>query len=311
MSRRKSRAVPHGGKAVKGRPSANLQAAPASSAEAGVAHRSQTPALAGWLLPLLLIGAGVAAYHNSFGGLFFLDDKLRILNNPEIRQLWPPWTVMAHSSRPLVQLSLAINYALGALDVWGYHAFNLGVHLLAGLTLFGVVRRMLESSRLRPRYGRAAPWLAGSVAVVWTVHPLQTESVTYIIQRAESLMGLFLLLTLYCGIRGACSPHPRVWYLAAIVACGLGMGCKEVMVAAPLVMLLYDRVFLAGSFTEILRRRWMFCIGLAATWLVNRLPFAWRNRSMGVRGIGELRPRPGGDDPRGRARYPDAIAQRE
>src|SRR5206468_13088154 len=101
--------------------------------------------------------------------------------------------------------------------------------------LLGLVRRMLESERLRPRYERAGVWLAGVVALIWVVHPIQTESVTYVIQRAESLMGLFLLLTLYCGIRGAHSPHPRRWYLAAIVACALGMGSKEVMVAAPLV----------------------------------------------------------------------------
>ena len=228
----------------------------------------RSSAIAAKALPLLLIGAGLAAYHSSFAGTFLLDDKPRILNNPQIRQLWPPWTAMAHNSRPLVQLSLAVNYALGGLNPWGYHAFNLAVHLLAGLVLFGIVRRMLESSKLRPRYGRAAPWLAGAVAIVWTVHPLQTESVTYIIQRAESLMGLFFLLALYCSIRGASSPHPRPWYLAAIITCWLGMGSKEVMVSAPLVMLLYDRVFLSDSFTEIFRRRWGLYLGLAAAWLV-------------------------------------------
>src|SRR2546426_9933310 len=142
-------------------------------------------------IPALLIGAGLAVYGNSFAGSFLLDDEGRIVQNPHIRRLWPPWDVVAHSSRPVVELSVAVNYALGGLNVWGYHALNLAVHLLAGLVLFGIVRRMLESEKLRARYGRAAPWLAGAVAIVWTVHPLQTESVTYIIQRAESLMGLF------------------------------------------------------------------------------------------------------------------------
>jgi len=216
----------------------------------------------------VVVGAGLAAYADSFRGAFRLDDLHRIVDNPQIRHLWPPWQVMAGTSRPLVELSLAVNYALGGLDVWGYHAFNLTVHLLAGLTLFGLVRLMLQGPRLRPRYGHAAPWLAMAVALLWLLHPLQTESVTYIIQRAESLMGLFYLLTLYCGIRGSRSPHPRPWFIAAVGACALGMGSKEVMVSAPLVMLLYDRVFLSDSFTEIFRRRWGFYLGLGANWLL-------------------------------------------
>ncbi|MEO7157772.1 MAG: tetratricopeptide repeat protein [Vicinamibacterales bacterium] len=220
------------------------------------------------LIPLLLIAAGVAAFHNGLAGSFLLDDEPRILVNPQIRQLWPPWPAMAGSSRPMVELSLAVNHALGGLNARGYHAFNIVVHLLAGLLLFGIVRRMLVIETLRPRYGRAAPWLAGAIAIIWTVHPLQTESVTYIIQRAESMMGLFLLLTLYCGIRGASSRHPSGWYLASIIACGLGMGSKEVMVAAPVVMLLYDRMFISPSFRDLVRWRWWFYVGLAATWLI-------------------------------------------
>jgi len=215
-----------------------------------------------------LIGAGVAVYYNSFAGVFLLDDHWRILDNLQIRQLWPPWHALAHNSRPLVQVSLAVNYALGGLNVWGYHAFNLAVHLLGGLVLFGIVRRMLQSERLRARFGGAASGLAMVVALIWLVHPLQTESVTYVIQRAESLMGLFFLLTLYCGIRGGQSAHPRAWFMAAVGACALGMGSKEVMVAAPLVMVLYDWMFIAGSLKASVRQRWGLYAGLAATWVL-------------------------------------------
>ena len=114
----------------------------------------------------------------------------------------------------------------------------------------------------------SAPWLAMAVAVIWLVHPLQTESVTYIIQRAESLMGLFFLLTLYCGVRACHSPHPYRWGSAAVVACALGMGTKEVMVSAPILMLLYDRAFISGSFKDAFRQRGGLYAGLAATWLV-------------------------------------------
>ncbi len=95
------------------------------------------------------------------------------------------------------------------------------------------------------------------------VHPLQTESVTYVIQRAESLMGLFYLSALYCLIRGHGSPHPRRWYAGAVASCLLGAGCKEVIVTLPLVALAYDALFLTGSWRESLRRRWGMYLGLA------------------------------------------------
>src|SRR5262249_17111312 len=163
-------------------------------------------------------------------------------------------------------VSLAVNYAFDALNVWGFHAVNLAIHILAGFALYGVVRRMLGSARLRARYERSAPWLAGAAVLIWLVHPLQTESVTYIIQRAESLMGLFYLLTLYCGIRGLGSSRSLWWFVVAIAASALGMATKEGMVSAPIMMLLYDRLFVAASFREVVRRRWGFYAGLAATW---------------------------------------------
>ena len=149
--------------------------------------------------------------------------------------------------RPVVMLTLSANYSLGGLNTWGYHAFNLGVHLLAALTLFGIVRRTLQSPRLRERFGQAATPLALGVALIWLVHPLQTQAVTYIIQRCESLMGLFFLLTLYCVIRGFQAARPAWWHAAAALCCFLGMGCKQVMAGAPLLVLLYDVVFLSGT----------------------------------------------------------------
>jgi protein O-mannosyl-transferase len=110
--------------------------------------------------------------------------------------------------------------------------------------------------------------LAAAVAVCWAVHPLQTESVTYIIQRTESLMGLFLLLTLYCVIRGHHSPRRSGWYATAVICCALGMGSKEGMVIAPIVVLLYDRIFLADSWAELWKQRSALHAGLAATWLI-------------------------------------------
>src|ERR1051325_435786 len=205
------------------------------------------------LTPFLLVLAGLWAYHNSFQGGFIFDDENAIGGNPHIRHLWPVWNAMiapqqsSASGRPIVGLSLAMNYALGGYHTVGYHAFNVPIHILSALLLFGIVRRTLEGERLRDDYGTDSTALALAVALIWTVHPLQTESVNYIIQRTELLMGFFFLLTLYCTICGR--------YCLAVLACAFGMGSKEVMVTAPLIVLLYDCVFMTGSFNESLRRR--------------------------------------------------------
>lgn len=213
------------------------------------------------------------AYARSFSAPFVFDDLPAIATNPSIRHLHPltaalspPSTAAGAVGRPLVNLSLALNYAAGGLNVRGYHAFNLAVHLLAALVLFGVLRRTLQQPVLRERFGGAATSLAFGIALLWAVHPLQTETVVSVIQRNELLVSLFYLLTLYAWIRADASPAPRGWLALAIAACFLGAASKEVMVSAPLVVLLYDRTFLAGTFREAWRRRWPAYLGLAASW---------------------------------------------
>ena len=105
------------------------------------------------------------------------------------------------------------------------------------------------------------------MALLWALHPLLSECVNYLSQRTDSLMGLLCLLTLYCAIRRF-EGGPSRWGLAAIICCALGMGCKESMVGAPLIVLLYDRAFFSGSFSQSLRRRPWLYVGLIATWAV-------------------------------------------
>ena len=234
--------------------------------------------------------AALAAYHNSFTGPFVYDDIPAIKDNPTIKHLWPLSTVLSPpndsgitvNGRPLVNLSLAINYAIGGTEVGGYHAFNLAVHILAGLTLFGLVRRSLELPHLRKRFGpaNASLPLAFTVALLWTLHPLQTESVTYIVQRAESLVGLFYLLTFYCFVRSTTSPRPVLWQTATVLACLGGIASKEVMASAPLLILLYDRALVSGTFRNAWQRHRRLYGALAATWL----PLAWLVHNTGSRG---------------------------
>jgi tetratricopeptide (TPR) repeat protein len=274
-------------------------------------------AMAGWpvlAVAVVLILAAVGAYWNSCNVPFLLDDPLSIGDNPSIRQLGrigdvllPPPTAPT-SARPLLNLTYAVNFAGGGLSVRGYHAVNLLIHICAGLALLGIVRRTLLLPDLRHRYGEAALPLAAFSALLWTLHPLQTEAVTYISQRAESLMGLFYLLTLYCFVRAVSSitgsdltagnegneapgpvrgslfsslPSVRIsgleianpcvtctgWLILSVAACLCGMATKQVMVTAPVLVLLYDRAFVSGSFRSALANRRWYYASLAATWL--------------------------------------------
>ncbi|MEM7166885.1 MAG: tetratricopeptide repeat protein [Planctomycetota bacterium] len=215
------------------------------------------------LAAALVCIVGIVAFANSFDGAFVFDDERTIVNNAQLESVFNAKHLKTR--RPVVRLSLAVNYAFGELQPWGYHFVNLMIHLGAALLLFDLVRRtLLRIESWQPVASRVA-----FVATLWWVaHPLQTESVTYVIQRAESLMAFFYLGTIYCVLRGADSSRATTWYVLGVVSCGLGMASKAVIVTAPLVVLLYDRIFLTTSWrTTLTRRKWLYC-GLAGTFVV-------------------------------------------
>ncbi len=216
------------------------------------------------LLGILAISAA-AVFLNGFSGAFVFDDLIWIVRNDSVHSPWPPdW--MTFGRRPVVNFTLAVNFAMNRLETPGYHFANLVIHVLAGFTLFGIVRRTMLGPRMDSARAGSAAWFAFSVALIWLVHPLQTQSVTYIVQRGESMMGLFYLLIIYCLIRGMGSASSKRWYILAVVASACGMGCKAVMITAPVVVLLYDRIFWADSWKKLLQGRWPLYAGLASTW---------------------------------------------
>ncbi len=242
-----------------------------------------------WFCAALIAMAAYAAYCNSLSAPFVFDDIPNIVENPTIRSLWPVWGPLqppgaghAVSGRPVVNLTLAVNYALGGTAVRGYHSFNLLVHLAAALVLFGIVRRTLGLAWAPDWLRGSAQSLGFATALLWTVHPLQTESVTCIIQRTESLAGLLYLLTLYCFLRGSepGAAMPRRWLGLSLAACYVGVATKEVLATAPLLLLLYDRAFITGTFREAWRqRRWAY-LGLVLSWV----PLAMLMAQTGNRG---------------------------
>jgi tetratricopeptide (TPR) repeat protein len=225
-----------------------------------------------WIACVLIIVAVGAAYANSLRGEFVLDDLLSIPENPTIRSLWPPFGAFAPErgtgatvdGRPVLNFSFALNYAVGGTEVFGYHLANLGIHILAGLYLFGILRRTLERTGGGPEGD--AKYVAAVCALIWCLHPLQTESVSYVAQRAESLMGLLFLISLYAAIRSWGAGGSVAWTVLSLGAACLCAGTKEVAAALPILVLLYDRTFVAGSFSGAIRKsRWLY-LGLACSW---------------------------------------------
>jgi tetratricopeptide (TPR) repeat protein len=215
---------------------------------------------------VLVAAAVLLAYANSFSVPFLLDDEGSIVSNPTLGSFWdalqPPPGGDTVSGRPLLNVSFALSHALSGLDVWGYHLLNVLIHAGGALLVYGLVRRTAARS------GGDAGWFALVVALIWGLHPLQTEAVTYISQRAEALVAFFYLLTLYAFARSVESPAPFRWQVLTVAACALGMAAKEVMVSAPLLVLLYDRIFVAGTFRAAWQARRRLYLLLAATWTV-------------------------------------------
>jgi protein O-mannosyl-transferase len=221
---------------------------------------------------LVIVAAGAAAYANSLSNPLVIDDRRAILENPQVRALWPPSIPLNPpddtpvARRPLVNLSFAVNYAIHGVDVRGYHFGNLLIHLGAGVVLFGLVRRTLMLPALRASFGAHADGLAAAAALLWTLHPLHTEIVNYVSQRTTALMGLSYLLTLYCSVRAI--DGGRRWHTAAIAACAAGMASKESMVTAPVLVALFDRALVFDSWREGWHKRRMLYVGLGSTWLL-------------------------------------------
>lgn len=242
------------------------------------------PARARWHAAVLL-AAGVVVYSNSLSGPFIFDDRATILENQHIRDLGDPGRLLSAptetpvAGRPIVNVTYAINYAIGEFDVTGYHAVNIAIHLLCGLLFFTIARRTLQP--LWPAgAGPTAADAAFGAALLWIVHPLNTEAVNYLTQRTESLMALFYLITLYAGVRALESRRAARWAIGAVLVSALGMACKESMVTAPLMVAMYDRVFVFDSFAGAIRARWRLYVGLAATWIVLAILLATSPRTL-------------------------------
>lgn len=225
-----------------------------------------------WGHVALIVGAVLAVYANTSSLPFVFDDASTVVDNTTIRSLAGSLAggpvQSATAGRPLVNLTLALNYAVSGTAPWSYHLVNALIVALCAALLYALVGRALSLPRVPDTLRTRATGIALASALLWGVHPLLSETVDYVTQRTESLMGLAYLATLYAGVRAASAEAPMRWTLAAIVACAAGMATKESMATAPLAMLLLDAALVTGSLRESLVRRRVLYGGLVATWLV-------------------------------------------
>ncbi len=218
-----------------------------------------------WAYRAAIVAAVVVAYSNGLSGAFVFDDIKSVRDNLGIRDLGETVRSLPRVLRPVTELTLALNYAADGLRTWGYHAFNVAAHAAAALVLFALIRGTLRLPALRAWAEPDADRLAFAAALVWAVHPLNTQAVAYVIQRAQVLAGLFEFLTLYALLREATTAGRRwPWYAAAVAACAAAMGSKQDAVVTPVLALLFDRVFLSPTWGGV-ARRWAVHLPLFAT----------------------------------------------
>jgi len=209
----------------------------------------------------LIAAAGLVAYANTFEAPFVFDglpleDRLRPLPLNPVE-----W--FGTNPRTIGFFTFDLQYTLHGRWLPGFHAVNIAIHVVASLALFGAVLVTCRGPRMPSGVQRDAAGIALASALLFELHPLQTQSVTYLYQRFESLMGMFFLLALLCfalAVReGKTASWRRAWWLLlAWVAVLLSIGSKEVGAAAPLVLLWYDRVFGATCWRDVWQRRSWF-----------------------------------------------------
>ncbi len=217
----------------------------------------------GWFSCLIICLAGILVYSNTFQSSFHFDDESSIVNNPAIRHLEDLKGIFGYSAtRFVTYLSFAINYKFGGMGVVGYHVVNLLIHLLSGLMVWLMTRQILETPVMVNTGQYRARWLLPLfAALLFVVHPLQTQSVTYITQRTASIAAFFYLLSLWLYGKARLAQISKTWWLGTVGLFGasflsgfLAAFSKETALTLPIAIVVYELFFIR----EVRRVRWAY-----------------------------------------------------
>lgn len=241
-----------------------------------------------WLPFAILLAAGLFAWWGVWTFDYVFDDLPLIVDNaslhrPDVAAALADLPNAVLGSRPITWLSLRLDLALFGDGPFGHHLVNLLLHLANGCLLFACARGCLRSPTLRDAFDDgSATRTALALACVWIAHPLATDAVAYASQRSKLLASLFLLIAFVGVLRAATSPHRRRWQTVAVAALALGMGSKEDMVVAPLLVALLLRAFVVADWRS-LRAHAGFLFACASTWLLLAVVVRWgtKNETVG------------------------------
>ena len=198
--------------------------------------------VAGLLIAILTF----LVYSNTFHASFHFDDTPSIVENYTIRNLNNA-PGMLINNRGIATATFAINYAIGGLNVVGYHIVNLAIHITNSIFVYFLV--FLTLTRIDSLKDRAKKIVVYTV-LLFAVHPIQTQAVTYIVQRMEILASMFMLIGLLVFIKGAETSKTSaraLLYGAVAVSYWLGFHSKEIAITLPAVLFLYDYCFLSSG----------------------------------------------------------------
>jgi len=215
------------------------------------------------------------SYGNTFTAVWHLDDFPNIVQNQNlhlesfnIRSVTKVFS--AHPTeegrlfRPIAYLSFALNWYLGADNVVGYHLVNILLHWGTAILLYLTALQLLETPSLQQRSDRTKHQTALLAALLWAVNPVQTQAVTYIVQRMAVLATFFFLAALLCYLMGRRDSRKIIqfyWFLTGLACFILALGTKENSITLPAVLLLVEGIFFQ-SFAKIKRHHIVIGIGL-------------------------------------------------
>jgi hypothetical protein len=216
--------------------------------------RDHAPLLRHFMAIGLIAGVAFVAYSNTFSVPFLFDDQFNIIHNPNIHIKVFTWdhiagliynTYAAKSIRFFSYFTLALNYYFGGLNVFGYHLVNFFIHVFSGIFLYGFLMLTFHLPCLEEKYGSISYKVALFTSLIFISHPIQTQSVTYIVQRMTSMAGMFYLLTLVLYIKGRLTKGKSQFFYfgGAVLSYLLGVFSKEVVVILPFFVALYEFYF--------------------------------------------------------------------
>ncbi|HEY6012234.1 MAG TPA: hypothetical protein VIX18_12280 [Nitrospirota bacterium] len=215
---------------------------------------------------ILIAGLILIAYSNTFHAAFHFDDNPAIVENAYIKRFTPENVEHLLSiNRPVVNMTLMLNYAMSGLNVVGWHIFNVGCHIINSFLVYLLIFQTLNMPLLAKKYAERSRRMALFGALLFGVHPIQTESVTYIITRTEILATLFYLAAFLFFIQGV-KKRNFAYFIGAALSSLLSMGSKEWAVTLPAMLFLYDVIFLSDGTLKPALSRWMAYVLIALPW---------------------------------------------